>query len=414
MPKSNSKRKNILYITFLGILEPVAYSQVFSYIVNLSCEKNLRFFLLSFEKNSFIARKDYLKIEDIRRKLLRNNVEWRILRHRRGLAKLYSLFECLFLSVFLILKNKIDIIHARSNEPAIIAFLISKVTRVKVIYDRRGMMGEDYTDDATTSFKIKRGGFIYRLLDRLEKRIMIDSDAIVVLTDRIYRHVIQDKDFSARKGAIHVIPCCVNLDVFYRFRKNNSRLLSDLGLENKFIINYTGSLCDLHSFPEMLNFFKTAKDVIPNAHFMFLTMVEEALLLARIEPSGLDIEDFTIISASPLRVNEYLSICDASIMFFKPTFIRLAASPTKLAECLASGLPVIINKGIGDTEALIEKNTVGVVVEEFSQSAYLAALESLLTLVSEQGLRLRCRKTAESDFPLQLGAERYRKIYKAL
>ena len=81
-----------------------------------------------------------------------------------------------------------------------------------------------------------------------------------------------------------------------------------------------------------------------------------------------------MISVSPLEVNKYMSICDLAVMFFKPTFIRWAASPTKLAECLASGLPIIINKNIGDTEVLVNKNMIGAVLDDFSQSSYIKLL----------------------------------------
>lgn len=414
MAKINLKKKNILCITFLGILEPVAFSQVFSYIVKLAKEDNFKFTLLTFEKKSFLNRKNYLCYDEIAERLRENNIDWRMLRHHAGIGKIYDLVLGFLYIFFLVLKKKINIIHARSNEPIILAFFISKIFKVKVIYDRRGMMAEDYSDDATTEFKIKRGGLIYKLMNRLERKIMLSSDAIIVLTEKIYRHIIQDEELSAKKNAVYVIPCCVNLNVFSRFLKNSSSLLSDLNLEDKFIINYTGSLCNLHSLSEMLDFFKVTKKVIANAHFMFLTLVDRTILETQIKLSGLSIEDFTIISTSPLKVNEYLSICDASVMFFKPTLIRLAASPTKFAECLASGLPIIINKNIGDTEELIERNKVGVIIENFAEPDYLRALDRLLELLRDPDLRLRCRKTAESNFSLQFGTERYKKIYESL
>lgn len=410
---SQQRKKNILYISFLGILEPVAFSQVFTYIMELSKEDDLHFTLLTFEKKSFLERNNYLSYEEIKNSLTRNNVDWRILRHHKGVGKIYDFFRGFIYAFILVLKKRIDVIHARSSEPVILSFFISKIIKVKVIYDRRGMMAEDYSDDATTNFKLKKNGLLYRLIDRFEKNIMHSSDAIVVLTDRISNYILKDKYFKERKN-IFVVPCCVDLNRFNKHIKNNSSLLSDLKLNDKFIFNYTGSLCNLHSLSEMLDFFKIAKKIIINAHFMFLTLVDRHLIESYLKLKGLCNMDVTIVEAPPLKVNAYLSACDASMMFFKPTFIRWAASPTKLAECLASGLPVIINKGIGDTEELIEKNRIGVVMDTFSETAYIKALEKLLKLYSEPDLRLRCRRVAESNFSLQLGIEKYRKIYDCL
>ena len=191
-------------------------------------------------------------------------------------------------------------------------------------------------------------------------------------------------------------------------------LLSNLNISNKFIFNYSGSICDLHCFSEMLDFFKVAKTVIPNAHFMFLTLVEKEVIIKRVVQKGLNITDFTILAASPLKVNDYLSMCDVSVMFFQPTFIRWAASPTKLAECLASGLPIIVNKGIGDTEELLTSNRVGAIVDNFSESTYLKVLDEILGLLKEADIRLRCRKTAEQYLSLRYGTEQYIKIYESL
>lgn len=406
-------RKNILYISFLGILEPVAFSQVFSYVIELNKEKNFRFTLLTFEKTVFLKRKDFLDYRKIQETLCKNGINWHILKHHRQIGKIYDLFIGFLHTIFLVLEDKIDIIHARSNEPIVLAFFISKIFRVKIIYDRRGIMADDYSDDANTNLRIKKGGIIYRLLESFERQLMYSSDAIVVLTRKIFSYVTQEGYFRKRKN-VFIIPCCVDLNRFNKFLKNNSPLISELKVKDKFIFNYTGSLYNIHCFFEMLDFFKIAKEIIPKAHFIFLTLTDREIVEAHIRRKKIDIRDFTIISTTPLRVNDYLCICDASIMFFKPSFNKLAASPVKFAECLASGLPIIINKGIGDTEEIIEKNRVGVVVEDFSESAYFMALQRLLKLLNEPGLRLRCRKIAESNFSLQLGAEQYRKIYESL
>ena len=255
MVNNMRRRKNILYISFLGILEPVAFSQIFSYLIKLSKENDLKFTLLSFEKADFLKRKDYLECKDIRKTLNKNNVDWYILKHHKGVGKIYDLFIGFLFGFFLTLKNKIDIIHARSNEPIVLAFLISKILKVKVIYDRRGIMADDYSDDANTNFRIKKGGFIYKILEGFERRLMHSSDGIVVLTRKISNHITQEPYFRKKKN-VFVIPCCVDLTRFNKFFKNNSPILSELKIEDKFIFNYTGSLYNIHCIAEMLDLYR--------------------------------------------------------------------------------------------------------------------------------------------------------------
>ena len=98
------------------------------------------------------------------------------------------------------IRRNINIIHARSNEPVILAFFIAKFED-KNIYDRRRMMAEDYSDDATTNFKIKRGGFVYKLINQFEFLIMRSCNAIVVLTEKIFNHLTK-MDFSNKNNIL--------------------------------------------------------------------------------------------------------------------------------------------------------------------------------------------------------------------
>jgi len=404
------KTKNVLYISFLGILEPVAFSQVFSYLVKLGREEDLKFTLLSFEKTKLLRQENGIEYQNLKEHLEKNNVEWRVLIHHRGIGKIYDFFIGFVYTAFLIIKNKIKIIHARSNEPVVLAYIASKIFNVRIVYDRRGIMADDYSDDANTSFRISKNGRAYRFIEWFETRIMRACNAVVVLTHKIFSHLDKDPFFKEKKN-IFVIPCCVDLNRFSQFLKDESSLMADLRLQDKFIFNYTGSLYNIHCFSEMLDLFAAAKEIIPNAHFLFLSMTDKNIIESQIRFKKMDMKDFTITAAAPSRVNEYLSICDASMMFFKPTFNKLAASPVKFAECLASGLPVIINKGIGDTQELIRQNKVGVVLDGFSKAAYQDALAKLLALLKEPDIRSRCRRAAEDNLSLRFGAQKYKDIY---
>ena len=49
------------------------------------------------------------------------------------------------------------------------------------------------------------------------------------------------------------------------------------------------------------------------------------------------------------QMPKYLSVTNIFLSFIM-NICRKAMSPTKISECLALGIPVIINKNIGDTE----------------------------------------------------------------
>jgi glycosyltransferase involved in cell wall biosynthesis len=103
---------------------------------------------------------------------------------------------------------------------------------------------------------------------------------------------------------------------------------------------------------------------------------------------------------------------DLTVMFYAGGEVsELGRSPTRMAEVLGCGLPVVANEGVGDVADIIRRYNVGVVVKDGSYAAMMAALDELKELRSDPDLPSRCRKAAEEVFSLQAGTEAYRKLY---
>jgi glycosyltransferase involved in cell wall biosynthesis len=100
--------------------------------------------------------------------------------------------------------------------------------------------------------------------------------------------------------------------------------------------------------------------------------------------------------------------------FIRPIPSKRASCPTKFAEGLASGLPVICNRGIGDLDDIVEREGVGVLIDGFSEAAYSAALRRLKGLLEDPGLSGRCRRLAETRYSVELGVDAYHGLYTEL
>ena len=106
---------------------------------------------------------------------------------------------------------------------------------------------------------------------------------------------------------------------------------------------------------------------------------------------------------------------DAGLAFIKPSLSKSASSPTKAAEYLAAGLPVITNRGIGDLDEIICAEGAGVAVTEFSDDAYREAARQLAVLLADKTLPTRCVAAARKYFDLErIGWTRYRAVYELL
>jgi glycosyltransferase involved in cell wall biosynthesis len=86
-----------------------------------------------------------------------------------------------------------------------------------------------------------------------------------------------------------------------------------------------------------------------------------------------------------------------------------AAVPTKIAEFLASGRPVIVSKGIGDLDQMLLSTHTGVIIEE-SDSLQNAA-QQICNLVNDSKTPERCRELAIQHFDMETSIDRYIEIY---
>ncbi|RJP28992.1 MAG: glycosyltransferase [Candidatus Omnitrophota bacterium] len=404
---------NILYISYDGMLEPIAQSQVIPYLKGLSKDK-LRFFLLSFEKKALLRDKDHLRLMEER---LRNaGIFWKRLVYHKKPQMISTLLDCIFgliYAVFIVKKNRIRVVHARAEVSSLIGWLCARLCGCKFIYDRRGVLAYDYVDGGMWPKESLITKIMFKAVNYLDAKFLFGSDYTVVLTNKM-ADILKSGIFVNKKHApkIKVIPCCVDLDNFNRQTRN--RRPEDFPPEGKSVMVYCGSIGTWYMLREMIEFFKVLKSVDPKAHFLIITPFERDLVINSMHDGFIKDTDFTVLSKKHYEMPAYLSWADAAIMFIKPVFSKLASCPTKFGEYLACGLPVVINSGIGDTAGLIEENKIGSVLKEFSSAEYRRAAEELQYLINDAGLKNRCRNVAVTNLSLVNGIESYSHIYNTI
>jgi glycosyltransferase involved in cell wall biosynthesis len=406
--------RRVLYISYNGMLDPLGQSQVLPYLRGLS-KKGVRFTLLSFERFSSIKGEGLAKIERLRNQLAANNIEWHWLRYHRKpslAATAYDVMNGIRHGQRLVKRNQIEMVHARSHIPAAIALVLSKRFGIKMIFDVRGLMAEEYVD----AEHWKEGGIPHRLTKNVERKALAVSDGVVTLTEKIWP-IIREWDGLRGRRVIHeVIPCCVDLELFkYRPAYRKARR-SELQLENRFVLVYSGSVGSWYLCDRMADFFVRLLGICQNAHFLWLTQSNEEPIHRLMTERNILPQQYTIHAVAPADVSSYLCASDVGIAFYKPGLSKLATSPIKVTEYLACGLPVVINSGIGDADKLIATERVGAVVTEFSGGQYDGALTQIESLFAQtEESRRRARKTAEINLDLEtVGVQRYERLYERI
>jgi len=401
----------VLYISYNGMLDPLGQSQVLPYLRGLS-KKGVFFTLLSFERQSAFEPAGVTRCKALQVELSEQNIEWHWLRyHQRPSlpATVYDVTAGIRTALKLIKQNHIGMVHARAQVPATIALVLKKRYGIKMIFDIRGLMAEEYVD----ANHWKQGSIPYRLTKAMETRALAAADGVVTLTRRIWPVIREWKGLRGRKVVHEVVPCCTDLELF-RFRaEDRERRRKDLGLEGKFVVVYSGSIDGWYLTERMAEFFSHLKTARQDAHFLWLTHGSHERVRQLMRAKGLSDSDYTVTSISSRDVSSYLSASDAGLAFIKPSFSKQASSPTKYGEYLACGLPLIINSGVGDSDELMMTEGVGVLVSEFNNSEYARAALAVDALIKRPSqTRERTRGVAEQLFDVRGGVESYARLYE--
>ena len=118
-------------------------------------------------------------------------------------------------------------------------------------------------------------------------------------------------------------------------------------------------------------------------------------------------------SVPPSDMPARLCGADAAVSFIQPCFSKMASSPTKVAEYLALGLPVALNRGVGDLDRLMNE---AAVVDAGAMSDDELARRGAPVIARRSGAaRTGARALARREFGVdEVGVARYRDLYERL
>lgn len=401
-----------LYISYFGALKHLSQTQVVPYLKGLA-RRGIGVTFVSFEERWPDGRAEKAARDSLRDELARAGVTWVPLRYHKRPSLPATFWDALVASVvsaYLVLRHSIRIVHARNHVPAVTGLLLQLAFRRKLIFDLRGTMAEEYVDAGLW----RPRGTAYRATKIVERLALRRADAVVMLTNRVRDRLVRDdRHLQRRQDKIQIIPCCVDLSHHPFPPKPGAR--AGLGFEGARVMVYVGSLGGWYLTDAMARLFRIGRWIEPRLRFLVLTQ-SPALAEAALQREGLSSDSFRIMTVSPSEVPRHLAACDFGVCFLKPCLSKESSSPTKIGEYLASGLPILANRGVGDIDSLIGRGRLGVLIGNHDDTTYASALREMLDLLEYDGeIRSRCRRAAIEEFDLSdVGIARYLSVYERL
>lgn len=405
--------KNILYLSYDGMTDPLGQSQVLPYLTGL-CKKGYNISLISFEKPDAFLENEIL----IRKICTESGIEWHPLRYTKKPALLSTLFDIWRMkkkAAQIHKENSIDIVHCRSYIAATVGAWMKKKFGIPFIFDMRGFWPDERVDGNLWDLKNPVYKQVYNLFKRREKQFLEEADYTICLTQAAEEEIHTWRHIGNNPVKITVIPCCADMDHFDPARitqelKTRWRKTLNIAPDER-IISYVGSIGTWYMPDEMLDFFKILLESEPKMRFLFITRDEPALIINKARQKNIDPAKIIVHSGSRDDMPALISLSDYAIFFIKPAYSKKASSPTKQAEIMRLGIPLICNDLIGDTSYVVNRYQAGVVLKEFDTLSYREAIGSL----AETSFNIQAIQQGAIDFyNLETGIDRYDKVYRDL
>lgn len=393
--------------------DQLGQSQVLPYLSEL-CRNGYSFHIISCEKQDKFLRQRKI-VEEI---CFRNDIQWHPLPYTKVPPVLSTLKDMLMIrkkAFQLHRQQQFDMVHCRGYIPSLIGLEMKKKAGTGFLFDMRGLWANEKVDAGSWSLKNPVYQLIYRYFKKKERQFLEQADYTISLTHAARKEIYSWKHIAGNPVKMEVIPCCADLDFFNPASVNQATMAAiraELGIrEGETILSYLGSIGSWYMLDEMLDFFLVYCRAYPEARFFFITGDHHEMIRKKAAERNINPEKIIIRPALRSEVPASIAFSTHSVFFIRPTYSKISSSPTKQAELMAMGIPIISNKGIGDTAAVIEEYNSGTIVNEFSVNAYSEAVDQLQHFPFQP--EAICEKTA-CCFSLKEGVEKYNNVYHSI
>jgi len=181
-------------------------------------------------------------------------------------------------------------------------------------------------------------------------------------------------------------------------------------LKDETICVYSGSSASWQGIDDFYNVFSIILNRIPTTYFKILTYEPQVFL--NHPPENIKLAERLIVEKVEFcNVKSELINATFGIHLRKPDVVSRVSAPIKFAEYLSAGLPVILREGIGDTEQIIKKYNVGVIIKK---NDYESAISELQELLNDKDVYRRCLRIADKEFNINISFKQYQEIYDKL
>ena len=220
----------------------------------------------------------------------------------------------------------------------------------KVCFDGRGAYAAEWEE-----YRIIDNDALIAQMRPLENEAVNASDFRIAVSNALVEHWRERFGYTGDRHV--VVPCTLGEDLLAPMVTDEERRELNDGAdpaEGVVQVVYSGSAAGWQSFDRLSRLADTLLQQ-PGVHLLFLCPdhTDIRALIARYP------DRVHRLWLKPEEVRYQLNLCDAGILVREDSITNRVASPTKFAEYLSAGLPVIISEHLGDFTQLVREQRAG-------------------------------------------------------
>ncbi len=284
-----------------------------------------------------------------------------------------------------------DILHVHEIHAAALACRVGRLLHKPVVVDMHGVP----LAEALYAGAMQKSDPAYRRMARAERQATLQADLLFVVSSPFQRYL--SDTYGIQEERTRITRSSVDIRQFRFDPAARSALRRELGVGDQPLLMFVGSIQAYQIVEQVAAFVQAAREVRPDTFFLCLSP-DAATTESALQNAGLT-ANLAIRSVPHADVPRWLSAADAGLLLREPSLVNAVASPVKIAEYLACGLPCAISAGIGDLSDMVAEGDLGVRVESLDTACYTDAARTLFADWPDgaPARRARCRAFAEKE-----------------
>lgn len=301
------------------------------------------------------------------------------------------------------------VVQSRLTTISLTLFLLKFFGRTRIIIDFRGM-GEE--DPSVSGFV----AFYRQLMSKINTQFAALISSVNLFVSEAHREKFQE--IFRIHSHYSVIPGVADSNDFFFDAPIREWTRRQLGIEEQTtVLVYSGKLDKPWQIPEeIFKVFKTIRSKgISKFKFHLLILSPDIEIAVSLQKRySISDSECTILKSEYQDLKKYYNAADYGLLLREVNLINYVASPTKFAEYLLTGLPVIITEKLGDYSSIVDSSPkFGFVVKWMDQSIMIDnnLIESIeVPFGTDIKSRAETAKFARNQFSKQAYTNVYRDI----